>query len=736
MHRFKLPIILLLIVFAPAAGLWLARAPVAEYVLSKTMRNAGVEDFSSGIEKLDLNRTRLSQLKFAITSNNVRIQLGARDIDIEYTPGLLAAGRVESLAINNLAIHYTAGPSAQAGTDITPPVLKPAAMIAAFRQALNEYLVVNTLSINSLRLEGEPFGALENKPLQFELHNDAGKVQATLSLMELAAPAETGSTRQFVISELTADTLVAELRFPDNENLTPADIHIKLLDRDKFDSNIAGSYQLDVQGLQKWLMPLTGEHSSKADGKIRGAFTVDFGNPDTVISTLTATSDRFSFNSYVTDKLDINFSTQYSNNNTEQHIKLDNSSYLKTENFRFSNVDLKPGKIHLEGELVSRDSHWNYSGSIGNPMTTLGLPSQTIKLKDFNAQLSANAEKISLKGSFGPAELPGKFGFTVDHNLVSAAGKFSVTPLKAISLDADTHKLSQLVTPWPYPFDLLAGSLQVSADGAWSQKQDFRLDTKVRLDDAGGNVGELLFSGLALEHELEILPILHSVGTFPVTLAHIDSGVSASNISTRLELKAARKGPLPLIAIQDLRGEIFDGSFSAEDFVFDLNKKTNRITVNARDIDLAKIIETQQLEDISVTGRIDGSVPIEISERGISIEHGAFINDVRAGTIRYNPAAGTDQLKQNPLTGITLDALRDFRYSELFAGVSFTPEGVLTVDLKLKGISPELDSSRPVHLNINTEQNLLSLLKSLRYAKGVSDAIDTKVRRQYEKSHQ
>ena len=110
-------------------------------------------------------------------------------------------------------------------------------------------------------------------------------------------------------------------------------------------------------------------------------------------------------------------------------------------------------------------------------------------------------------------------------------------------------------------------------------------------------------------------------------------------------------------------------------------------------------------------------------------------NSPRNGTIRYNPAAGTDQLKQNPITGIALDALKDFRYSHLSADVNFTPEGMLTIKLQLEGTSPELDTKRPVHLNINTEQNLLSLLKSLRYAEGVSESIDQKVRRQYEKNH-
>ena len=290
------------------------------------------------------------------------------------------------------------------------------------------------------------------------------------------------------------------------------------------------------------------------------------------------------------------------------------------------------------------------------------------------------------------------------------------------------------MTPWPYPFDLLSGSIKLTADATWSQGNDFSLTSRINHDDAGGNYGEHVFSGLSFDHAFEILPKIHSIQTGKINLKQLDSGVTASNISTSLTLETVDTGALPQLVIQGLHGEIFDGTFSADNFVFDLNRSNNSFKIKTTDIDLAKIVETQQLEDIVVTGRIDGTIPVVINEQGIFIQHGAFVNDVRAGTIRYNPAAGTDQLKQNPITGITLDALKDFRYTHLSADVNFTPEGMLMVNLQLKGTSPELDTKRPVHLNINTEQNLLSLLKSLRYAEGVSGSIDQKVRRQYEKN--
>jgi hypothetical protein len=258
------------------------------------------------------------------------------------------------------------------------------------------------------------------------------------------------------------------------------------------------------------------------------------------------------------------------------------------------------------------------------------------------------------------------------------------------------------------------------------------MTTQIQLDDSGGNISEVLFSGLFLDHELEILPRLRSTRPGKIRLKYLDSGITASNIYSNLHIQSTNNESSPQFVIKGLHGEILGGTFTADDFIYDLNRETNRFMVTASDIDLAAIVKTQQLEDLEVTGRVDGTVPVEINKQGVVIEHSSFVNKIREGTIRYHPAAGSDQLKQNPLTQIALDALKDFHYNHLSADVNFTPDGTLTANLQLKGTSPELDTDRPVHLNINTEQNLLSLLKSLRFAEGISAHIDRKVRRQYE----
>ena len=126
-----------------------------------------------------------------------------------------------------------------------------------------------------------------------------------------------------------------------------------------------------------------------------------------------------------------------------------------------------------------------------------------------------------------------------------------------------------------------------------------------------------------------------------------------------------------------------------------------------------------------VTGRIQGQLPLHFSSKGLRVEHGTLENEAPGGIIRYRPPAAT--LQDSPLAGYALAALRDLYYRQLAAQVDYQPDGTLTVALQIKGHNPGLDNGRPVHLNLNTEQNLLSLLKSIQYSRSLSSELGQKL---------
>jgi len=739
-YRYLL-LIFLFAVFAVLAGTWITRTQLAGLAITEAMQRAGLDNVSTDIDQLDPAESRIALLAFSLQNTDGLFRLEARDIHIGYTLRQLAAGRIDSVTIEQLVLHQE-NTDAQQGSSVTANIpsrekLQPLQILAALQQALKKYLFFNAISIQHLNVDSGATDIIQGSDFRLNSFNDAGVLSTELTLLYQPSPASPVEFQQQLITRLTEDSLSAELRYSAAAEAVAAklDLHLDQTGSAVKDTVITGKYHIDPAQLQRWLRPFASINSLAGIEQVVGTVSFRFLPEQQLASTITAVTDKINFNAYQADKVALKLKTRNSTAEPLQHLQIENGSYITTGKFSDADFSLVTSPLFFVGELSAGDSGWTYAGGLRTETVAANYPPHQLRLKQLAARISADAGKLDIDGNFAPASVPGKFGFTVAHQLATGQGQLAVRTLKALDLNGEDHSLSQLVSPWSYPFDLLSGNLKLWSQAAWSPNKKFSLSTKIKLEDGGGTLAnDIVFSGLSLDHELELLPALHSLHASRIHLKHLDSGVTSSNISTRLALKTAKTGALPQLIVQGLHGEIFGGTFSGEDFIFDLNKSKNHFTIKTTDIDLAQIVETQQLESIEVTGRVDGTIPIEISEQGIAIEHGALVNAVRAGTIRYNPAAGSEQLKQNPLTAIALDALKDFRYSHLAADVNFVPDGTLTVNLQLQGISPELDTNRPVHLNINTEQNLSTLLKSLRFAQGISDRIDDRVRRQYEKS--
>jgi len=737
--------IFLLAVFAAA---WSARTQLAGIAMASAIQRAGFSNVSTDIEQLDTGAGRIKFLAFSLETESGQFQLEAHDIHISYMLSQLAAGRINNITIEKLVLQQKSA-AAQQGLAASSEAqirqrLQPLQIIAALQTALTDYLFFNTFSVQHLAIDSDASALFKDSDFRLNGSNDAGVLSTEITLQNQPSTEFPSAVQQQLFTRLTEDSLSAELRFSAATEPSAAKLELHLNqteeNTDAKNAVITGNYNINPAQLQRWLQPFAGINNLAAIEKVDGTLALHILPEEQLLSTLTAATDKIEFNAYAADHVVIKLKTRTAVTEPLQHLQIVSGSQITMDKFRHADLSLTASPLFIVGELTSTDAGWAYTGGIRAETLDAGTPPQQrrpqqLQLKQLAAHISADADKLDIDGYFAPARVPGKFGFAVKHRFATGQGKFTPRPLQAVDLNAEDHSLSQLVSPWNYPFDLLAGKLKLWSQASWSPESQFSLTARVKLDDGGGTLAsDVVFSGLAFDHELELLPTLHSRRAGKIALKHLDSGVTSSNISTSLNLKTARNGALPQIAVHDLHGEILGGTFSSDDFIFDPNKKTNHFTIKTADIDLAKIVETQQLESIQVTGRVDGTIPIEISDQGLSIEHGALVNAVRAGTIRYNPVAGSEQLKQNPLTAIALDALKDFRYSHLSADVNFVPDGTLTVDLQLQGTSPELDTKRPVHLNINTEQNLKALLKSLRFAQGISDRIDDKVRRQYEKS--
>ncbi len=725
------------LIFVLILSVWLARTQLAGFGLTYFMQSSGLIDITADIHHLGLNQSQLSKLKFSLQNETSLLRLEAHDISLSYNPDQLKQGRVGSVTIKNLVLGYETKPDIKPEPSSHSPAiqqaLEPLKTIAALRRALREYIVFNSLIVEHIILLGDEFSVLEARPLKFNSRNDNGVLYAVLSILNGPSASQNKNVRQLVITMPVEDSLEIKLGFSEAaEAAAKLELNIK-------DEKITGQYHFNPAPLQHWLqaavdIPASASKVINELSSINGSFIFNLESNKQIISTITANTDKLDFKSFSAEKIAVKLITSNAVSNPWHITKVVNGSYIKTRKMSYGDIALDGNPVNIQGELTKSADNWKYKGENSLELFAITYHKQVLQIKDITLAINASPDYLKADGYFSTAGLPAQFTFSLDNNLIKQQGRLSVTSVEPIEFNVNDNKLSQLFNLWPYPFDLLVGNINLATYATWSKKDDFKLNTHIQFDNVGGSFNELLFSGLSFNHELNVLPEIYSVNAGKINLKSLESGVTVSNISTNISLKSANSESLPWFSIQNLQGDILGGRFSVDDFIFDLNKPENSFKVMVNDIDLEKIVETQQFEDIMATGKLDGSFPVKITEKGISIVGGAFNDGVHTGIIQYNPVAGADQMRQNPLTGIALDALRDFRYSYLAADVNFTPEGKLTVKLQLKGTSPELDTDRPVHLNISTEQNLYALLKSLRFAESVDESIDDRVRRQYEKN--
>ena len=718
--------LLLLIAIIILTGIWITRIHITELAASSILESKGLSETHIDIRELSTGHSYLATISLSSKTDAGLIRLVAQDLDISYNLQQLAQGRLETLVVGKLELTHMRDSALPQLTEKTATVTEPMKLLAMLRQAIREYVIIDTFTVQRILIKGEYAGILRNKPLHLEGSNHDGSTSAVFTLLEPDTASLPRTSSQLVISSLSQDGLSAELKITNTDGPLPAELQLNI-----HDTAIDGRFRINSRELVRWLQPFSNLNGLVTEGEINAMVSLNMEQDNEITATFSASSDRLVVNALHTENVAIKLNTSIPGDATKP-VKLTSGSFIQSDQVAYRKTALDNARINLSGELAGAGDERLFSGRLDADGLAMIHDSRKLSLQEIRSTIRLDNSRISSEGTFSMSSPHGRLVYRADHGFGDHAGALSIQTKEPLDLQGERTRLSQFLTPWPYAFDLYTGSIQLATQASWSRENKFQLSTTMKLENSGGHYGELVFSGLSFEHDLHLLPTIVSKDASTIRIRHIDSGVTASNVHANLKLIQSETGVLPQLVVTDLEGDIFDGTFSADNLVYDFNLDKNSFTIKAENIDLAQVVETQQLRDISVSGRIGGTLPVEIDDTGISVKQGVFLNNIRAGTIRYNPASAADQLKQNPITGVALDALRDFRYSHLSANVNYTPQGMLKIDLQLKGTSPELDTKRPVHLNINTEQNLLSLLRSLRYAEGVSAVIDKRVRRQYE----
>jgi hypothetical protein len=390
----------------------------------------------------------------------------------------------------------------------------------------------------------------------------------------------------------------------------------------------------------------------------------------------------------------------------------------------------------LEGDLNSRwqmqvnESHWQATGEakvqrLGGHWRELVLPRGELTTK-----FDADPQQAILQATLRTAEQAVVLEAKGLHQFANGDGHADLR-LRPVQFSDAGFVLSRFLKDWPYPFDITAGLVSGSGRLVWQQAVD--LHGIVQLEKLGGYYKQVAFAGLNGEVALEWINSkgagLRTSKDAQLRVDVVDVGFPVEKIAMRFALAPHPRTVMPLVRVQQFNAQLLGGQARSGPFELDFGREKNTFVVQLEQIGLNEIMKLEQQQGLAGSGMLDGQIPIEISSAGIVVSQGQLSARAPGGSIRYTPTAKVAALAQsNPSVNIVVKALSNFQYHLLDVKTDYQPGGELNLQVRLQGKNPDWQEGQPVHLNLNLEENILTLLRSLQ----MSDDISERVRKRYQ----
>ena len=387
------------------------------------------------------------------------------------------------------------------------------------------------------------------------------------------------------------------------------------------------------------------------------------------------------------------------------------------------------GYLNSHWQAQLNNTHWQVSSE--TTVENLGgrWHAQQLPRSELTAKLRADSQRLTLQANLGAA---------AQAVVVKANGWYQFAngqaqaDLKLVSVEFSEagFVLSRLLPAWSYPFDINAGRLAGSAHLDWQQALD--LQGSVQLDKLGGHYQKLIFAGLSGEVAVANRrgEAWHTPRDVQLQMDVVNVGFPVENIKASFALPARPGTPLPLLRVNSLSAELLGGQLRSGPFDLDLGRDKNAFVVTLQHIGLHDIMQLEQQQGLQGSGRLDGQIPVEISNAGVLVRNGQLSAVAPGGYIRYTPTPKVAAMTQsNASLKIVVSALSDFQYQLLEVSSDYKPGGDLALQVHLEGSNPQWQEGQPLHLNLNLEENIPTLLRSLQ----LSGEISEQVQKRYQK---
>ena len=214
-----------------------------------------------------------------------------------------------------------------------------------------------------------------------------------------------------------------------------------------------------------------------------------------------------------------------------------------------------------------------------------------------------------------------------------------------------------------------------------------------------------------------------------LALARLPIAVGTELTQLRARLRASGTVETPTLDVEAAQTELLGGRARIAALRYTPGTALT-LPVEVENLDLARLLQVVGQPGLSGAGRISGHLPVRWDKGQLSLDEDAMLTADGSGAIRYVPA-GADALAQsNQGSNIAMQALENFQFKRLQAGLSYSPLGDYGIKLALEGANPALYNGYPIAFNLNLEGHLPDLLRASLFSGDFSENLLKEVQKQ------
>ncbi len=302
------------------------------------------------------------------------------------------------------------------------------------------------------------------------------------------------------------------------------------------------------------------------------------------------------------------------------------------------------------------------------------------------------------------------------HNLGDGKGSltFAPTPLIFRPRGFQPSKISNLLRG---PANV-TGRVDVGGAARWTQSS-FEASAMADFQKVGFTLASAgTFEGVSGRVSADDLLHMTSAPGQTVTIDKVTLGLPIEKGVVKFQLVG-----FDAIKLETASWPFVGGAIQLEPTRFVFGAERNVLTVRAKDWDLARLIELFKLKDLKVTGVVGGAFPVAFSTGSARVEKAVLKASETGGVINFSGSTGEAAGQGDPNAKMVFDALKDFRYKVLNAGLDGDLAGKMVLSLKLEGYNPSVLNGAPFDLNISIDSDLVNLLNTARAGDPTVNAI-------------